>query len=771
MPLGSSRPREPTSPGSRAHRLRCPETRADSVRRLPAIVAAAALLAFLGAVLPARGLQFTDVSSMAGIDISDVTYGAGWADFDGDGAIDLFVSRHYFRPILYANQDNGTFSYSFFPPLFDPADHHGPLLADFDDDGDVDIYLTGGADGGSGDEPKRLYRNDGGFTFHDVAVDWGLGDTLARGRGSSAMDVEGDGDVDVFVAKSARVESPNALFLNDGTTHFTDVAASSGIADSFGSVGGIWGDYDRDGDPDLLIGGEEEPSFQVVLYRNEGNLAFTNVTASALPSVDQISAADWGDYDADGDLDLAIGLGDTGLFDAVTWGADSLTFFFNARNGENGLDGVGFTQTADTAFFDIYYNGFYNPSLISISADAHNPIPTTPFPVPNDAFGAPPFVPGVNLGYFLWVQSTFPVWELRASLPPGAGAFSGIITTTGTFTGVGIVETEPFVPGPRGTRLWRNDGGVFVDVSLASGLGDSRTVHSVTWVDLDQDGRLDLHVVVKGDTEQWNLPDLLYRNEGNGAFTEVAPAWGLTGPTRGLGDVGVFGDCDGDGDLDLALTSGIGARFFARLETHRLLRNDGPVGNWLQLDLEGIWSTREGYGAWVTCVSPTAGRQTRYVAGNAWRGRAAIVEPRFGLGSDASVDSLIVEWPFGGTTVLTDVAANQRVPVVEVHPAVGILADRPAAGPGLRLGVRAEPNPASTTTEFRIVGRGEGTARLEIFGPDGRRVLARGLGPEERSVRWDGRDGNGKAVADGVYFARVLEGDRVATTKVVRVAP
>src|SRR6185436_12429225 len=97
-----------------------------------------------------------------------------------------------------------------------------------------------------------------------------------------------------------------SLFLNDGSQHYSDAAAAAGLADDFGSVGGIWGDYDNDGDPDLLIGGE--------------------------------------DADNDGDLDLAIGLGDPALFDAISWNADSLRYFFNTRFGDNGLDGVGFLQ-------------------------------------------------------------------------------------------------------------------------------------------------------------------------------------------------------------------------------------------------------------------------------------------------------------------------------------------------------------------------------------------------------------------------------------------
>jgi hypothetical protein len=716
-------------------------------------------------------LGFTDVTTSAGVEVIDVTYGLGWADFDQDDALDLFLCRHYFRPVAYHNLADGTFTDNFFPPLFEAQDHHGPLLADLDGDGDLDIYLTGGADAGASSVSKLLYRNDGDFSFTEVGLAWGVADSLARGRSSSAIDVDADGDVDFFVAKAPRIASPNSLFLNDGTPSFTDVAASAGIADDFGSVGGLWGDYDRDGDPDLLIGGEEQSSFLTVLYRNEGNVTFTDVTASVLPGIGQIAGADWGDYDGDGDLDLAVGLGDAGLFDAVNSGPDSISFFFNMRNGDNGLDALAFTQTGDSASYDLYYNAFYIPDRIWISADAHHPGPITPFSLGDDEFGAPPFLPGIDTGFYLWVQQLFPVWELRVSAPPAEGSgFSGVITTTGTFTAVVTHENEPYTEqGPRGARLWRNDGGTFVDVSAAAGLVDTTNVRSVSWVDLDQDGVLDLHVLVKGDSQDWNRPDLFYQGQGDGTFEDVAQAWGLEGPPNGLGDAAVFGDYDSDGDLDLATTSGTGPRFFARAETLRLYRNEGPVGNWLEVDLEGVVSCRPGYGAWITCVTGGIGPQTRYVTGNAWRGETDSEHPRFGLANHAMVDTLRVEWPSGTVDLLTGVAANQRLTVVEGgHPS-----DAPglSEAPRVALALASDPNPFSDEIVLRLTGRGPRPARLEIFDPGGRRVLSRPLAADETRVRWDGRDSGGRRVGSGVYFVRVREGDRSATAKVVRIAP
>jgi hypothetical protein len=712
---------------------------------------------------------FVDVSAAAGFDINDVTFGAGWADFDGDGNLDVLVCRHYFRPLLYRNLGDGTFNYSFFPPLFDMYDHHGPLLSDFDDDGDVDIYLTGGADAGTSTSWKPMYRNDGDFSFVDVAAEWGVADSLSRGRSSSAIDVEGDGDVDFFVAKARRVISPNSLFINVGNQTYTDEAASAGIADDFGSVGGLWGDYDRDGDPDLLIGGEETADFETRLYRNEGNVSFVDVTDALLPGIGQIASAAWADYDEDGDLDLAIGRGDHALFDAMNWDADSVSFFFNSRNGDDGVDALTFLQTGDSTTYELYFNGFYWPELVFISETGYHPPQTSPFTLSEDIRGAPDFAPGESTGFYLWTDEVIDIWEMRTSSPPATGnTFAGYLTANGSFTSVSLSGVEPYTHGERGTRLYRNDGTVFTNVSVLSGLTDTVNVRHVAWVDLDQDGSLDLHVLNKGDTQSGNGSDVFYRGNSDGTFRDATATWNLTGPANGLADAVAYGDYDADGDLDLVLTSGTGPRALTRREIHRLYRNDGPVGNWLEVDLVGLYSTREGHGAWVTCVSATAGRQTRYVTGNAWRGCQEYPRPRFGLGADALVDSLRIEWPSGVVDVLAGFSANRTVTIFESFAGVEAPVRTPSRSE-LALRVLPNPTPRRGPTVLRFEGRREEKARLEIFDAAGRRVVERTLPPGVARFVWTGNGSDGRPSAAGVYFARIREGDRVAAAKIVRI--
>lgn len=733
----------------------------------------AVVVFFLGLFLvlsPPGHAEFTDVSVSSGLIFTDHTYGLGWGDFDSDEDPDLLVVRHFYRPMLYRNLGDGRFSTVFFPQLFDASDHHGPLIADFDEDGDLDLYLTSGADAGSGTVAKKLYRNDGGFSFVNVALESGVADTLGRGRSSSAMDFDNDGEMDLFVAKAPRAASPNSLFKNLGSGQFGDVAQSAGVADAFGSVGGAWGDYDNDRDADLIIGGEEGGgSYETRLYRNEGAGAFTNVTSSVLPGVGQITSADWGDFDEDGDLDLAVGYGDEAYFDALSVASDTLRFFFNARGTDNGLDGFAFTQTADSTNYELYTNGFYQPETIFISEDSFHPGFISPFQLDfDDIHGAPSFIPGQSLGAYVWSDSLFGIWQMRCNTPPAAGnTFAGTIAVNGDFTDVAVTELEPYVHGPRGTQLWRNDGGVFQNVSFLSGITDSSNIRQVGWFDYDLDGNVDLFAMNKGDTQVQNQPDHLYRNLGNGQFSDVTWIESLTGPSDGMGDAFSVEDYDLDGDLDMAMVNGPGPRFFSLHTTHKLYRNDRAPGNFLRVDLEGTHSTRDGYGAWVTCISPTAGRQSWYVTGNSWRGGHTLLEPHFGLGADIQADTLRVVWPSSAITVLTNVPSG-RVVVNETEPVTGApLPSGAAASEKLELVLR--PNPARGNVEISFVGERREDAVLEIFEISGRAVFRSTVEAGALSFRWDGLTQEGHRVSAGIYYVRVrtLSGAQTPIEKLV----
>src|SRR6476646_1827090 len=192
-----------------------------------------------------------------------------WADYDGDGDLDLFVGFGGATANRLYRNTNGV--------LTDVAQNAGVAdaratlsvaWADYDADGDPDVLV------GFGTAPiLKLYRNDGG-KFTDVAREVGIARDSGRVRQLSWIDYDGDGDLDLFVAFRERA---NALFRNDGGK-FVDVAEQVGLADTRKTVGAVWFDYDEDGDLDLYTGNMDgDPNG---LMRNDGG-KFTDVATAA----------------------------------------------------------------------------------------------------------------------------------------------------------------------------------------------------------------------------------------------------------------------------------------------------------------------------------------------------------------------------------------------------------------------------------------------------------------------------------------------------------
>jgi len=183
--------------------------------------------------------------------------------------------------------------------------------------------------------------------------------------------------------------------------------------------------------------------------------------------------------------------------------------------------------------------------------------------------------------------------------------------------------------------LYRNEGGGFTETGEAAGANNS---YGVSWGDYDGDGDLDLHVANRN-----THPSVLYRNDA-GTFTP-------TGEAPGVGDDWgtAWADYDGDGDLDLYVnTSGL---------ANVLYRNDSASFNWLAVDLVSSVSAPDGNGARVTAVADGQ-RQVRYPDGGSSRGSQNATPVHFGFGATSTIDSLIVDWPSGLVSELTNVTAN-----------------------------------------------------------------------------------------------------------------
>ena len=243
-------------------------------------------------------LRFINVTDQVGLPTQTTrSWGSVWADFHGgDGLPDLFVNRHGRFPWLLANGHDGfTLLEEDFYPEF--VDRHGCAWGEANGDGLIDFLCTQGADEGRGTGPKQLQIQtaDG---FVDQAPQLGVANPFGRGRSANWLDVDLDGDLDIFLGNKFRPpEQSNILFENLGG-RFRQ--ATVGLEADLKTVNSTWSDWDGDGDPDLLV--MQYPPAKPVAYENLGG-TFEATDIAPLTDRPWLSAA-WGDHNRDGRPDV-----------------------------------------------------------------------------------------------------------------------------------------------------------------------------------------------------------------------------------------------------------------------------------------------------------------------------------------------------------------------------------------------------------------------------------------------------------------------------------
>ncbi len=314
----------------------------------------------LGLHAPAFGQAvFEDVTAAAGMAQTGYTFGNPiWGDFNNDGNLDLFVENHYNAyPHLYQNNGDGTFTDVVSDSKINLlGDKHGAGWGDIDNDGKLDLVITKGASGGHslGSKRDELYLNLGNGVFRNITRTSGTANTLGRGRSVILFDYDGDGYIDLL---DANFQTDLILYRNNHNDTFTDVTAAAGLT-GLKYAEGAAADYDNDGYPDLFFTvAYESHQLKDVLFRNNGNGTFSNVTRTAhLGGLSSGRAVAWGDYNNDGYLDLFVSRGKENA-------SVKQTLYQNNGNGTftdvSDLSGVGITIDARAAVWGDYDNDGY----------------------------------------------------------------------------------------------------------------------------------------------------------------------------------------------------------------------------------------------------------------------------------------------------------------------------------------------------------------------------------------------------------------------------
>jgi hypothetical protein len=273
--------------------------------------------------------MFTEVARSAGIahrgpqfgkegNRSFFWNGAAVADFDADGLWDLFVPSQN-ENFLYRSKGDGTFEECAAKlGVAQPAGGTGAVFFDYDNDGDLDLLVAhaGWIEGGQAiGHPTQLYRNDGG-KFANVSEAAGFTELL-QGFSPCVADADNDGDLDVFIPGyqkgsfagpnswfAADNGSKNALYVNDGDGTFSEKSAECGFVANRWTYAAAWHDFDEDGDQDLFVANDYGIK---EFWRNDGGLKFTDIAAElGVVDVGNGMGCCFGDYDADGDIDLYV---------------------------------------------------------------------------------------------------------------------------------------------------------------------------------------------------------------------------------------------------------------------------------------------------------------------------------------------------------------------------------------------------------------------------------------------------------------------------------
>lgn len=495
------------------------------------------------------------------------------------------------------------------------------------------------------------------------------------GSGVGWLDYDQDGLMDLYLVQTAATDAYkparpllSALYHNNGDGTFTDVTEKAGVGgEGHYGQGVAVGDFNNDGYPDLYVTGYG----RAILYRNNGNGTFTDVTRQAGVGDEGgwSTSAGWFDYDKDGWLDLVV----TNYIDwspkTNLWCGEQKPGYRSYCNPNNyhGQKTRLYHNNHDGTFTDVSdKSGVGSPEskgmgvvLADLNGDGWPDIA-----IANDTW--PNFLFQNNH------NGTFTDIALVSGLSASAdGRYeAGMGIDVADVDGDGLPDIYITHLDFELNRLYHNNGdGTFTDVTYSSGIGNKAMLLSgvaAKFIDYDNDGWPDIvqsngsmldNINLYHSQVSYREPMLMFRNLGHGKFEKVSETLGADFNRPVVGRGMATADFLNDGRVGIAVN--------CRGEAPELFRNDTENGNhWLEVLLIGTKSNRDGVGSVLNLTSGGVVQVDQAKGGSSYMSAS---DPRihFGLGKRAKIDSLVITWPSGVVDKVTNVPIDSIIAVKE----------------------------------------------------------------------------------------------------------
>lgn len=518
----------------------------------------------------------------------------------------------------------------------------GVAIGDINNDGLQDIYFT------SNQGSNKLYLNKGNFEFEDITQSANVSDEFGWKTGVSMIDINNDGWLDIYVCKSASLESnewrKNKLYINQKDGTFKEDAHAFGLDNDGFSIQSYFFDYDKDGDLDMYLvnhrvdfqntlrlekkeNQKKYPETSDHLFRNDGN-TFVDVTVEAkvINKAWGLSAS-IGDYNNDGWPDIYVA-------------NDYIMPDFLYINNQDGT----FSNQLNTSFKHISYNSMgsdyadinndFLPDLMVLEMSAEDHIRSKENMASMNVEG---FEKIVNAGYNL------PYMANMMQLNNGNGTFSDI----GQLLGVSKTDWSwaPLIAD------FDNDG--FKDVFITNGIDRNFSNQDyIRKVKSNIDNNINMTVLdVVNMMPSEKLSNYSYKNNGDLSFSNTTKSWGLDKKINSNGVA--YADLDNDGDLDLVVNN---------MSDKASIYQNNSIGNFINIKLIGTPRNINAIGAKIKVFTTNLQQYQELYPIRGYQSCGTNVL-NFGLGEELNIKKIEIAWDNGLVSRLENIKSNQTIEI------------------------------------------------------------------------------------------------------------